>query len=73
MNLETALQIVKANGYRVSKLKIEPARVPWETSRTLNAVGKPYGENYDPNYKMRYKPRKYPPAQSPEFSQHLTK
>ena len=49
MQLEQALAIVKAAGYRVSKPK---AKV---VAKALNAVGKPYGANYDPNYRMKYR------------------
>jgi hypothetical protein len=49
MELERALALVKAAGYRVTKPK------PKATTPALNAVGKPYGANYDPNYRMRYR------------------
>lgn len=48
MELEQAIKIVKAAGYRVSKPKIKVL-----FNGGLNAIGKPYGANYDPNYKVK--------------------
>lgn len=47
MNLEQALTIVKAAGYRVSRPRPKVAEFG------LNAIGKPYNANYDPAYRLR--------------------
>lgn len=47
MDIEQAIIILKAAGYRVSKPR---KRV---TVQGLNAVGKPYSTQYDPNYKLK--------------------
>lgn len=58
MMLESALALVKAAGYRVSK-----PRAPRDIAPLgLNAVGKPYSSQYNPNYRMKYKPRRYAPS-----------
>lgn len=49
MSLNEAIALVKANGYRVSKLR---ARM---TAPRLNAIGRPYSPQFDPNYRMKYK------------------
>jgi hypothetical protein len=48
MDLEQALAIVKAAGYRVSKPRLHDKPVS-----ALNAIGKPYGVLYDPKYKIK--------------------
>jgi hypothetical protein len=50
-NLEHALTVVKAAGYRVSKPR---ASKPTATLG-LSAIGKPYSANFDPNYRMKYR------------------
>jgi hypothetical protein len=47
MQLEEALTMVKAAGYRVSRPRQRVAALG------LNAIGKPYNANYDPRYKLR--------------------
>lgn len=49
MQLEQALAVVKAAGFRVSKPKAKAA-----TPR-LNALGLPMSASYDPNYRMKYR------------------
>jgi hypothetical protein len=49
MTIEAAIELLKANGYRVSKPRAK-------AMPTLNAIGKPYSPQYDPNYRMRYRP-----------------
>jgi hypothetical protein len=46
-DLEQAITLLKAAGYRVSKPRQK------QTPIGLNAVGKPYGANFDPSYKLR--------------------
>jgi CHAT domain-containing protein len=50
MNLDQAIAMVKAAGYRVTKPRPRRAR---NAAPAVNAVGKPYGANFDPNYRMR--------------------
>jgi hypothetical protein len=50
MTLETALTIVQAAGYRVSKPHAPKAKAP-----ALNAIGKPYSPQYDPRYRVKHK------------------
>jgi hypothetical protein len=50
VQLQEALAVVKAAGYRVSKPRAKKAE-----ASAFNAVGKPYGANYDPNYRMKYR------------------
>lgn len=58
MELQQALEIVRAAGYRVASPRVKnPVRVA-----LLNAIGKPFAPQYDPNYRMKYKPRKYAPG-----------
>jgi hypothetical protein len=52
-NLEHALTVVKAAGYRVSKPRARKPVAPKPTLG-LNAIGKPYGASFDPNYRMKY-------------------
>lgn len=47
MDIQEAIALLKANGYRVTK----PA--PRKAKPTLNAVGRPFGALYDPNYKIK--------------------
>jgi hypothetical protein len=49
--LASALELVKAAGYRVNK----PRAVKATTPNGLNAIGKPYSEHFDPAYRMKYK------------------
>jgi hypothetical protein len=53
MTIQEAIELLKANDYRVSKPR---ARKPVPTGNGLNVLGKPYSSNYDPNYRMRYRP-----------------
>ena len=46
-DIEQAINLLKAAGYRVSRPRQKQAALG------LNAVGKPYGVNFDPNYKLR--------------------
>jgi hypothetical protein len=62
MELEQALALVKAAGYRVSKPKAKAK------AAALNAVGKPYGANYDPNYRMKYRTPALKRAQTVRYS-----
>lgn len=50
MELQTAIALLKSNGYRVSK----PRAAKMERQE-LNAIGKPFSPSYDPNYRMKYK------------------
>ena len=56
---DNALRVAQkaAQGYRAKPRKRA-------TAPTLNAVGKPYGENYDPNYRMRHRTRTVPRHQT---------
>jgi hypothetical protein len=49
LQLNEALAVVKAAGFRVSKPKTKAA------APALNALGKPMNPNFDPNYRMKYK------------------
>lgn len=49
-DLEAALVLIKAAGYRVTKPRARPERPK------TNALGLPMSENFDPKYKMRYQP-----------------
>lgn len=53
-SISDALELLKAEGYRISKPKAP--KKPKAEAPKLNAVGKPYSPSYDPNYKMKYKP-----------------
>lgn len=55
MQLQQALAVVKAAGYRVAKPKAAKPKV----APKFNALGLPMNPNYDPNYKMKYRPRRY--------------
>ena len=55
-SLSEAITIVKAAGYRVTKLKAK-AKTSHGPEKGLNAIGKPYSATYDPNYRMQYRPR----------------
>jgi hypothetical protein len=50
MQLEQALAVVKAAGFRVSKPKAPKAAAP-----RLNALGLPMSASFDPNYRMKYR------------------
>lgn len=50
MDIETAIQVLTAAGYRVTKPRAPRAKQP-----RLNAVGKPYSPLYDPKYRVKYK------------------
>lgn len=50
MELEQALAIVKAAGYRVTKPRAEKVERPM-----LNALGKSFSALYDPKYKPHYR------------------
>ncbi len=50
LDLAQALELVKASGYKVTKLKAKTAGAP-----RLNCLGLPMSESFDPNYKMKYK------------------
>jgi hypothetical protein len=52
MNLDQAIAVVKAAGYRVTKPR-QYTIAQRVHGKHLNAIGKPYGANYDPNYRMR--------------------
>ena len=49
LQLNEALAVVKAAGYRVSKPR-QKAEKP-----RLNALGLPMSPQYDPNYRMKYR------------------
>ena len=56
MTLETALTIVKAAGYRVSKpraVRTGPSGLARPLG--LNAIGKPFSPSYDPSYRIKHK------------------
>jgi hypothetical protein len=50
LQLNEALAVVKAAGYRVTKSKAPKAAAP-----ALNCLGLPMSASYDPNYKMKYR------------------
>ena len=47
MNLERALEIVRAAGYKVTQPRVMKERP------TLNALGKPISPLYDPDYRIK--------------------
>jgi hypothetical protein len=49
--LSSALELVKAAGYRVTMPRAPKATAP----NGLNAIGRPYSEHFDPAYRMKYK------------------
>jgi hypothetical protein len=49
MSIQEAMELLKTNGYRVSKPKAKAAKP------LLNCLGLPMSANYDPNYRMQYK------------------
>ena len=49
MNVQLAIDLLKANGYRVSKPKAKTV------ASQFNALGLPRSANYDPNYKIKHK------------------
>jgi hypothetical protein len=49
--LASAIELVKAAGYRVSKPRATKTTAP----NGLNAIGRPYSEHFDPAYRMKYK------------------
>jgi hypothetical protein len=49
LQLNEAIAVVKAAGYRVSKAKAKAA------APKLNALGLPMSPNFDPNYRMKYR------------------
>lgn len=50
MTTTEAIDLLKSQGYRVTKPKPRPAPVA-----ALNAVGKPYSPQYDPKYRVKYR------------------
>jgi len=50
MNIDQAIALLKAEGFRVSKPKAKAPAKPM-----LNAVGKPMSPLFDPNYRIKYK------------------
>ena len=50
MNIDQAIALLKAEGFRVSKPRAKATAKP-----LLNAVGKPLSPLYDPNYRMKHK------------------
>jgi hypothetical protein len=57
---ERALTIIKAAGYRVSKLRAKTKHAQSNGKPTLNALGKPLSASYDPNYQLTHKPPRLP-------------
>lgn len=54
MTITEAIELLKANGYTVSKKRAPKAN---GHALGLNAIGRPYGAGYDPNYRMKYNSR----------------
>jgi hypothetical protein len=50
MHVQEAIDLLKANGYKVTKAKATKATAP-----KLNALGLPMSPSYDPNYRMKYR------------------
>jgi fructose-1,6-bisphosphatase/inositol monophosphatase family enzyme len=50
MNIDQAIALLKAEGFRVSKPRAKAPQKP-----LLNAVGKPLSPLYDPNYRIKHK------------------
>lgn len=49
MQVQQAIELLKSNGYKVSKPK------PKAAAPKLNCLGLPMNPNFDPNYKMKHK------------------
>lgn len=56
MELQQAISVVKAAGYKVSA----PRAKAKATRPALNAIGRPFSPLYDPHYRMKYKTPKAP-------------
>jgi len=50
MNLDDAIACLKANGYKVSKVRGLQAR-----HLGMNAIGRPYSPDFRPTYRMKYR------------------